>query len=346
MHVQTPHWVLLTQQKCNVLYQVKHRINGSQPREERGGGVWTARGSRCAENSENTAGHRGGLITSRDLHSHSDALSVASPRPDTWSPCPPWDGRASLSEAKSARVRFLARFWFSGGAGGGESEEKGLALHALAPFAKFNRSESRKFVLVMRLKLGSVRSVYLSWWCGCKRASGASLCLHSTLRDDLHFWFPLLGGTFTFPLLYLFPSVPLPLLYFPSVSLSPAPSSHRSSHNLPPETIPGLFCKSSTEHEFYMGCTQSSVNTLTDRGGCTLPVQPNTHAHTLIHAGANTHSPAWPHKSARAQMRPHTHIKIHNSPLRRILGHAANSEHRWNASDQRRSDGCLMFYWS
>lgn len=48
------------------------------------------------------------------------------------------------------------------------------------------------------------------WWCCCKQAFRASLLLHSilstALRDNLPF--PLLEGTFTFPLLYLPPLRP------------------------------------------------------------------------------------------------------------------------------------------
>lgn len=120
--------------------------------------------------------------------------------------------------------------------------------------------------------------------------------------------------------------LPLPVLSFLYFSCLAFPASvaplHR--HNLPPETIAGLFCKSSTVHEFYIGCTQSSVNTPTDHSGFTLPILPNTHAHA--------HSQPHGCKHIQPNMTPEVHERAntdsHNSPHRRISKHAAHSEHR------------------
>lgn len=95
-----------------------------------------------------------------------------------------------------------------------------------------------------------------------------------------------LSSGISFSLLSL--SVPISLLSFASVQLCLFVPPMASA-NLPLKTIPGLLQKCSTKHEFYMPCTQSSVNTFTDHCGCTHPI---TDIHFLT--GLGTHEPAWP----------------------------------------------------
>lgn len=103
-----------------------------------------------------------------------------------------------------------------------------------------------------------------------------------------------------------FPSSAFRLLFPASV-----PSLH--PHNLPPDLIPGLFCKN----------TQPSVSPPSDHSGFTLPTLTSTRARTTQHDPEHR----------RLQFSSQTNIEAH-------------SEHRWNASDQRPSDVCLLFYWS
>lgn len=67
-----------------------------------------------------------------------------------------------------------------------------FSLHAVAPFDKFNHSESHNIQFVMQLKLGSMLSVSLPGrWCCCKEIWEpllASLNPLSVHRDKLHFF--------------------------------------------------------------------------------------------------------------------------------------------------------------
>lgn len=121
--------------------------------------------------------------------------------------------------------------------------------------------------------------------------------------------------------------VPISLLGFAFVPLClfvpPIASANLSLKN--PFQAP--FQKCSPKHEFYMPCTQSSVNTFTDHCGCTHPI---TDRHPLT--GPGTHDPAWPVITSSSWEEIHN---IYNSLFRWILEHAW-SEPRWNASDQRR----------
>lgn len=80
------------------------------------------------------------------------------------------------------------------------------------------------------------------------------------------------------------PPISAHLSFFPLlfVLFSFTLSGHCSGIIFPPETTPGLFCKSSTEHEFYMGCTLPFVNTPTDHGRFSLPGE-HRHTHTQTH---------------------------------------------------------------
>lgn len=109
-------------------------------------------------------------------------------------------------------------------------------------------------------------------------------------RDNLHFCRFLPWKAFSPFLWSLSLSLPVPisLLSFASVPLClfvPA----IASANLLLKPIPGLFQKWSTKHEFYMPCTQSSVNTFTDHCGCTHPI-----TDIPFLTGLDTRDPAWP----------------------------------------------------
>lgn len=144
--------------------------------------------------------------------------------------------------------------------------------------------------------------LYLSLSCGfsTNRVGNSTNWVWSTLwvsgRDNLYFCRFLPSKAFSLFLWYLslslflplsFP-VPISLLSFASVPLCLFVPPIASA-NLPLKPIPGLFQKCSTKHEFYMPCTQSSVNTFTDHCGCTHPI---IDIHLLT--GLDTHDPTWP----------------------------------------------------
>lgn len=203
----------------------------------------------------------------------------------------------------------------------------------------------------MWLQLESMQSVYLSLGDGvaANRLFEPHFCFTQSFRLPWGIIFPFLSSKAHSPFLFCTSLLSVPLLCaLFSIHLvvlgSILPLLRR---NLPTETIPGLFCKSSAEHEFYMGCTQSSVNAPHDHCGWTLPTQPDTQTQAIaalaqIHTTQRDLKSPWEHKYSLTLTKKTKKKK----PLRRILEHAAYSEHRWNASDQRRSDGCLMFYWS
>lgn len=96
-------------------------------------------------------------------------------------------------------------------------------------------------------------------------------------RRHFHLTFPLLSPS----LLSL--CVPISLLSFASFQLCLFVSPIASA-NLPLKTIPGLLQKCSTKHEFYMPCTQPSVNTF----HWPLRVHSSHYRHTFPHWSGHT----------------------------------------------------------
>lgn len=93
--------------------------------------------------------------------------------------------------------------------------------------------------------------------------------------------------------------VPVSLLSFASVPLCLFVPPIASA-NLPLKPIPGLFQKCSTKHEFYMPCTQSSVNTFTDHCGCTHPIT-DIHISSLAWTHTTQHGPVFTSSGAGMQ---------------------------------------------
>lgn len=160
------------------------------------------------------------------------------------------------------------------------------------------------------------------WWCCCKQAFGASLLLHSILltarRDNLPF--PLLEGTFTFPLLYLPLLRPSFLLDFPSISLSLAPSSPCCGVIFPQKPFQGSFVKAAQNMNFtWVAHSLLSMRPMTTAGEL-FPHSP-THKHKQ--------SPRW-----RKYTQPSVTSEVHESTNTASL------------SQKKKKKNLLDEYWS
>lgn len=171
----------------------------------------------------------------------------------------------------------------------------------------------------MQLKLGSIRSVSLWLMVLLQTGFATSIWLHSTLltvqKDNPYF-----SVSSPQRLIHRSSSVcfALSVPFFCLVILGLVLRLPR--HNLPPETIPGLFCKCSTKHEFYMGCAPSMLP-LSAAGALSPVSDTNTYTHSSTWSEHTTqHDPRspWEHRRSLAHRK-----NTHNSPLRWILEYAA-----------------------